>query len=711
MEYKELYYQPYKDLCETGTQVIYTKDISAANINQHFYACINILKDGIETPEVQNMMITVIFQDGIDIRLSIFDYIFNLMFWQLLTSIKQPIQSIHLVFFEDITKKNIKEYIDNIFVDKYRKYIPFINMNQIIDDVIGKFRDLRGFQLYLANTLNIEDTIELMNKYPEFNETVHFDPTGIPIEDVKDKGMEAANKQIRYIKNSNHCLRDSFRTGEAISPKQYKEVAVNIGTKPDGQGSVFPHSIPNSFMNGGLQTPEDIFIDSSVGRVAQILQKTNVGESGAFARRLELNNQDTILNPDPNYICDTRNFEEVYIDSAIKLQMYDLRYYRTNPNGVDTLLNAKTDKFLIGEKLYFKSPMTCASHAKGHGVCYRCYGDLAYTNQEINIGQVASEGLSSIYTQILLSAKHLLESLVIKLIWTQEFYQFFDIVFNTITVKQNITLKGWKLIIDEDLKSEEDMDDTTYKYYINSFIIKSPSGDEIRINTAESDDIYFSQDFIEYINLNKPYALSSEETDDSKYLEFNLTELVEFPYIFIMQIRNNELSRTMDQIKKLIDNKSVIQKHDRNSILEEFINTNISGGIKLNAVHFEILLMNQIRDIENSLEKPNWSIPNVPYQIYTLSKSLSENPSITVRLESDKIPQVLRNPQNRIIKQPSIMDLFFMEQPQEYLDEEMISDEYKPDSDIEKNIIEPITFENPRIRVGREIKKRKTNTF
>src|SRR5699024_4490346 len=151
---------------------------------------------------------------------------------KLFTAVKEPIVSTHLVFFEDITKKSINRYIDNLFIDKYRKTIPLITLNQLIDSVIGKFRELRPFQMYLANTLNIEDTIDLMNKYPEFNDTIHFDVSGIPLEDVKDAGMQVANKQIEYIKNSNHCLRDSFRTGEAISPKQYKEVFVNIGTKP-----------------------------------------------------------------------------------------------------------------------------------------------------------------------------------------------------------------------------------------------------------------------------------------------------------------------------------------------------------------------------------------------------------------------------------------------------------------------------------------------
>ena len=387
MEYKEQFYYPYKDLCENGYQVIQTKDLNQGNIDNHFYSIINILKDGIETDEVRHMMIHVEFQNDTDLDFVIFDYVINLMFWGLCTAVNHPIWDIHTVFFEDITKRSIKEYIDNIFVDKYRKDMPFIVLNQTIDNVIGKFRDLRPFQMYLANTLNLEDFIVLMKKYPEFNDTVHFSVDGIPIEDVKERGMEATNRQIAYIKNSDHCLRDSFRTGEAISPKQYKEVGVNIGSKPDGQGSVFPHPIEHSFMNGGLQTPEELAIESSVGRVAQILQKTNVGESGAFARALEINNQDTILNTDPNYVCDTVNFQEVVLENDTMVNMFDMRYYRDNPNGVDKLLSAKScdRKSLIGKKLYFRSPMTCTSAARGHGVCYQCYGDLAYVNRDVNI--------------------------------------------------------------------------------------------------------------------------------------------------------------------------------------------------------------------------------------------------------------------------------------------------------------------------------------
>ena len=703
MQFQSQYYF-YEDLCKSGNQTIDTTNITKETIDQYFYGLINILKDGIETEEVQKMMIHIIFADKEECDLSIFDFLNNLIFWYLNTGVGAKINSYHIVFPDDITKKFISNYINNIFIDKYRKTVPFIVLNQTIDDAIGKFRDLREFQMYLANTLNLEDTIELMKKYPEFNDTIHFDVTGIPIEDVKDLGQKAADKQIDIIKNSDHCLRDSFRTGEAISAKQYKEVAVNIGSKPDGQGSVFPHPIAHSFMNGGLQTPEELTVESSVGRIAQILQKNNVGESGAFARKLELNNQDTFLYPDPNYKCDTRNLIPIVVENETMLNMMNLRYYRMTPNGMDKFLIAKKCKHLIGQTIYLFSPCTCASEAAGKGVCYRCYGDLAYSNQDINIGMIASESLSSIYTQILLSAKHLLESLVIKMEWVKEFDEIFTVTYSTIGVQEK-NWKGWKLVICEEIKQLEEIDDIVYNYYIEDFIVEKPNGDEIHIHTTEADNIYFTPDFLDLIKSN--YDIN-EFNDDDDPMIFDLNELKKFDALFVVEMRNNELSATMDKIEKLIDNKSVIQKHDLPSILRDFITTNIAGNITLNTVHFEILLMNQIRDKDDYLEKPDWSVPNQKYQILSLSNSLTNNRSIGLRLQSDKIQRTLSSPENRFIHKPAMVDLFYMEQPQEYLsDDNIVSDEYDFKSDIDESVVEPITFENPKIRVGRPVKKKK----
>ena len=690
MEYKTQYFI-FKDLVETGKQTVHTKDINKDNINSYFYGLHAILLDGIELDFVHNMMIKFIFTDREVVELSIFDSLMNLMMWQLPTSVGIGIESIHLFFPENITKKEIKEYIDNIYIDKFRTLVPLIQLNNTIDDVFGKFRDLRVFQMYLCNSLSLEDTIELMNSNEEFNKTLHFDISDIPLEDVKDDGMAVTKKHIDIIKNSPHCLRDSFRTGEAINTNQYREVAINIGTKPDGNGSIFPLPISHSFMNGGLQTAEDFFIDSSVARIAQMLSHMNVGISGEFARKLEHNNQDTFFYPDPNYTCDTQNFQELVIDSDTKLRMLDLRYYRENPRGVDKLLEYKRDKNLIGKKIYLRSPMRCASAARGHGICYKCYGNLAYVNREVNPGEIASEGLSSIYTQILLAAKHLLESLVKKLVWNPEFSETFDVIFNTITFKEDVNFNGCKLIIDEDIQVQDEMDDQDYNYYINSFKIAYPDGRVVKFETSEQDDFYFMPDVYAFISNKKNKGVT---VDDDNVISIDIPLLKEFDTIFAIEMKNNELSRTMDKIKKLIDNKSVIESYDANTLLEAFINTNIAGNITLNSVHFEILLMNQIRKADDDLESPDWTNPNEPYRLLTLTRSLQYNKRMTVRLEASNIAKAFLDPNVDNIKASSINDLYFIEQPQEYLtDESIVSDDYELINDVENNLREPLSID------------------
>ena len=678
-------YGIYNKLIEDGTITIYTKDINKSNLKTHFDNIRSILCDGIELEEVHNMMIHIVFVDNEEIDLSIFDYLYNLIFWSLPIEVGEELDSMKLFWCENLTKFEIKDYIDNMFVKKYRTKIDFRKLNNTIDEVFVWFKFLTNFQMYLSNTVNFEDTIKLMKEYKEFNDTIHMDMTGVPFEDVKDKGMEAAKVQIDYIKNSDHCLRDSFRTGEAISPKQFKEVNVNIGTKPSGFSEVYPYVINKSFINGGLDTPEAIIMESGVGRIAQIINKTNVGSSGAFARLLGLNNLNTTLHPDPNYSCDTQHFERVTIKNSTILKMYDMRYYRTNPRGLDLLLDSSRDKHLIGQTLYFRSPMTCASYAHGKGICYKCYGDLAYINRDINIGKIAAELLSSIYTQLLLSAKHLLESLVVKLEWNQEFYEMFDVNFNTIQLKEDGLYNNFKLrICISEIYSEDELDELDYNEYITSFKIIYPDGSIVNMHTSESDSIYIHPDLMEIINKN----INTDPEID--ILDIDLDPLKNIPVLFVMSIGNKDLSRTLDAVKHIINNKNVTKKFDKDTILEAFIDANIEGNIILNAIHFEVLLANQIRDGDDILDQPHWEYKEANYNILTLNESLTYNPCITIRLEYSKISKTLFTPSSFKVTKPSNMDLFFMEKPQEFINNSDIIDDNPniiKEDEIKKNAI------------------------
>ena len=674
-------YGEYEKLLSDHYMIIDTRNINKDNYEYHFNSILNILRDNIERLEDEPYKINVLLADGESIVFSIPDYWINLIFWAMPIFLDEPIYTKYLVDTRAITKKTIKSYYNKL-IKKFATSVDFIKLNNLIDDSLYRMKYIDEFAMYLANTVSFHDTLDLMKADPEFNKTIHADLANVPIEEVKNVGMKYAQYQIDAIKNSDHCLRDTFISQEATNPKQYKEVAVNIGTKPDGRGSVFPYIINNSFINGGVSEPESYLIDSSVGRVAQILQKMNVGTSGSFARLLEINNLDTFFNPDPDYDCHTENFIEVYIKDASWLSMYDSRYYRFKPNGPEYLIDADTDFHLIGQTIYVRSPITCASYARGLGICRKCYGNKMYhINKDINPGKLAAELLSSIYTQMLLSAKHLLESAVVEMNWTEGFFDIFEVNLNMISIQEDEDFNGYYIVLDSNrfMNDEDDEDESGLQYdeYTPSFDIIYPNGARITMHTFEEDNLYITED------LNR-LMRSRKATEEEGVYTIPLEALKSIPVIFTVKIQNKELQRTLERSKHIINRDKDTSSFTKDTIIREFITTNTEGNINLQAVHLETIIANQMRDPDNILEMPHWEVPNAPYKILTLGSSLTNSPSITVTLEYQKIAKALVNPFTMNKKKPSVLDLYFMEQPQEFVeDKSMISNEYQMKEDNE----------------------------
>ncbi len=686
-------YGPLQELVTIGYQEISTSDLTKENYDEYFQSTLNIMRDGIENLDVQSLKIGVHFDDGNFLKLVLVDWWFNIIFWTFPIFIGDKITIEHLFNTTTIRKETIKQYFDKL-IKQHILDVDFMTLNNLIDDSIYKFKYINEFSMYLCNSLNFKDTLNLMEKYPDFYESIYPNFDGVPIENIKSVGMDYAHRQIDYITKEDHCLRDAFTAKEAISAKQFKEVSVSIGTKPDGRGGIFPYITKNSFINGGVSDPESYVIDSSTGRTAQILAKINVGDSGSFARYLETNNIDTFFNDNPNYSCNTQNLLEVYIKDANWLKSYDKRYYRFKMNGPEYVLNKHTDFNLIGKTIYVRSPITCASYANGFGICKRCYGNLYYINRDINPGKIAAELLSSQYTQILLSAKHLLEAYVKKMQWNSEFYELFNVNLNTISIDEDLDVSNMYLVIDssqidsdsddddkyESSINDEDGDDddnrkssapwAVYDEYITSFDVIYPNRSVVTFGTSDNNNIYLTQD------LNRLLRSKAAEENNGVYT-IPLKSLKSIPAIFTVKIQNKELQQTLERSMQIINRKADTSSFTKDSIIKEFITTNMEGGIFVDAVHLEVIISNQVRNPDNLFEMPKWEIPNVPYTLLALSQALSNSPSITVNLEYQRIGQTLVSPLSTKKKKPSVFDLFFMERPQDFVvNSEMISDDY-----------------------------------
>lgn len=694
-------YFEFQELAKTGTQTIYTKDVNKSNIDRYIKGLLNIFRDAIETEDcVHEMFVHLVYADGIECDLHVFDLLFNMMLWRLWTDVDAPIDSESLFFEENLTKRNIKAFCDKGFVKKYRNKLNFIRFNNILDEAMHYYMYLNDFSFYLSDTICAEDTRELMNADEEFKSLLTPDFSNVSFEEIKNEGLNYSRRQIELIKKNNHCLAESFNANEAINPKQFKEVNCDIGTKPNGEGGVFPVHINRSFINGGLDKPEYYYVESATGRQAQILSKTNVAISGEFARYLGTNNIDTIFHPDENYFCDTKHLLRIKIENGEVLDEYNLRFYKESLMDDEfKVVDSDVDLHLIGQTLYFYSPATCASLTRGEGLCRRCYGNLYFVNRDINPGKLASDLLSSRYTQTLLSAKHLLESAVIALVWIKDFFDYFNIEFNAVTLKEEFDYSGYSIKIDSsniDFDTEDESDMEQYTESITKFSIVTPDGDELDIHTKSFDDMYLSKDINTFI---REYTENSFSEDDEKIIiiDLNLFKQIygDTGVLFLIRIQNNELSATLEKAKAIINKNSETSKYDIHSITSEFIRVNNDGGIHLNATHYEVIIANQIRLCSNILERPDWSKLQEPeYNIIALSKALSNNPSVTVCLEYKRISDTLYKPLTFKKDKPSFLDLYFMKSPQKYINNpDIISDDpnYKPEGEI--NIIEPFEID------------------
>lgn len=653
-------YGRYGEIIDKGYIDIYDTDITRENLDEHFMCVLNIFRDGIETDTVQCMYVNMHFADGEVVKLSMFYYFYNLIFWKLPMECGDPLTSRYLFFPENITQGYIKNYIDGVFVEKHHSDFDIIKLNNIIDDCMYKFKYIDEFHLYFLNTIDNESTLQLMQENEEFAQCMRADMTGVPIEDVKNVGMEIEERAAEIIRNSDHCLRDAFRTGEGINPRQYKEFTVNIGTKPNGNGGIYPYVVNTSFANGGLSSWSDMLVDSGAARTAQILSKENVGDAGHFSRVLGLNNESTKIHDDLTYICGTRNFIPVYIKNKKMLHMFKNRWYRNSETGVEhhISLNPLRDNLdLIGKTLYFRSPMTCASAARGQGICARCYGGLAHVNYSLSAGKIAAEILCAILTQMLLSSKHLLESMVVSLNWSPAFYEVMEAKANIIAIKEDLeNLEGYKLEF-SNVAVENEYEQFEYNAYITSFDVVYPDGSIKTISTQQNDKIYLSNALLDTL------TNIDDNIEDNMYsLRF---EDIKDEGIFMVKLVNAEISKTLDRITSMIRTSDGITGKSKEKVLADLIDVIIEGRVNIDAVHLEVLLSNQIRrSTTEILEMPEWEYPNAKYHMISLNKALTDHPSVTISLQFEKQSKALYYPLNYKKTKANAIDMFYMVQPQ-----------------------------------------------
>lgn len=587
-------------------------------------------------------------EDGMVYNLYIADYIINLMMWRPSIKLNKRVNTGMIFDCNMINQSKIEKYFNNVYVRDYRTKIPAKTLNIEIAKVIERLKTIvEDFGMILGVTYNMYDLNKLMDSNEEFYDAVHTKiEDGMQAADIEAYGKEKLNIAMDALKQSNSGFRPMLNSGVGFNPAQLQEYLVVIGNKPGLDGKTIPRPINTNVLIGQLNDPADYTIDAMSGRKAQVMNKVYTGDSGYFARQLSLLNMDVYLNKDDHYNCRTKHYLKYKIDDEESLKRIEGRYYKTKKGSPWFRIVKHNDTDLIGKTIYMRSPITCASKT---GICHMCYGELSKLNQDIHIGIFASTHISSRFTQNILSSKHTLMTKSNKIEMDEAFYHLFSIDGNHVVTNSELDIyKGKYLKIStnqlemsmeidsEEVENPMDMDDfimTKDFIYCESFDIVDENGKVLfKIEERNGCKFLLSDYMVKMADL---YGRKNKAEIPLMDIAIDVEENGEF--LFSMDIINNELTKTLELVKGLLEKEDHNGCYTINELIYKLNRYLIEGKINSQLVHAEILCRNLIRDKDNILELPDFHDPDIDYEILTVKKALMNHPSPMITMSFERI--------------------------------------------------------------------------
>lgn len=589
----------------------------------------------------------------------------NLVLWKPFIYFSKPLTKEFIFDTSTVNANTISVYLDNI-IDKFLNENNHIELNECLSDIIDELGWFSlDFNPIIGNTVNLKDKIDLAKRNPKYKELIHRKFNSKMTTDEIEKQMAADTQELLGILGSedNH-FKDFVNSKEGLNKDQLTQFEINIGPKPDLKGNVFPKIINTNFLVDGLTSASDYFIDASGGRKAAIINFGQVKKAGYTMRKLSLLCMNTLLDYN-NEDCGTVNFMKVTIDSEKTLRRMNGRYFRDGL-GKDIVITGKTDTHLIGKTLDLRSPVTCSSKK----ICKKCYGNMARINNDIHVGILGIEILTSQLTQMLLSAKHLLKTNSEVINWSDDFVEFFTLDANAVMLNPSLDNQNrYSIVIeDNDIKENEGMfddgmgdneegdnvsDEIDFNKSIQHFKISFKESGTNKLVKIDSDKELYLSPYLEEI-----IKKDAVKDDDGRYI-LPFRNIDENEPLFFIEVENNELAKHLKDILDLIDNKEHLHVADKEEMMQKFIELLNESGIFLDSVHAENVVRELIRTREDITKRPNFDKPNPTYTMLRVSDAIMNSESIIISLSFEKIKKQMYEPETYKKTAPSFLDKLF----------------------------------------------------
>lgn len=679
----------YEEFCNfLDSQIFLVHDMLLAdleNYEMYFKKFYDYMKQGFEREEVRKHPIRFKFTDNpkepvreMEIR----HMIVNMIHWRpfIVMGKVEDIGPRHIMDCRNFTQSYRDDWINTFIIDPYRKEFSNAQMNIICEKIISDSVTISNdFNPIMAMSMNMESFIKIAKENHRVNEIFRTSiPKGLQPKEIEKIQHDRMEELISILKNEpNMCLYPMLHAGAGIKDKQLSEFAIIGGLKPDINGNTLPEPIDSNFLIGGLNNVTNYYIDAQAGRKSIILNKSSMGTSGHFSTMCMMVTSTVNLSRsfcddiahhrhNRNHGCNTKRPIQYHVVSAKSLKKINRRYYYLDESmSALRCVDAKHDKWLIGHTIYLRSPMTCTCE---DGICPICYGDLAYTNaeKEFTIGCFAAAKLNNTLSQNILSTKHLLTTNSEEIRFCDRFYDFFSLdgYKFKVDIDSNENFSDWYVrILNDDIYEFNAKEEGDFNYFIERFFMYNKKTKEM----IEIKELNKTQTMYLYEDVLNMFKKSKDKDFDG--IEIQLNDIADDEtYLAIIVIENNELTKPLKNIMRLLNRKDHYNCENVDDMLNKMSDLLIECGHKLDLVHAECIMRTIIKDSHNVLIQPHFDDETRldDYQILTISSALLNNPSLTVSLSFQDLGKQVTNPNTNIKCEKSAYDDLFSESLPKY---------------------------------------------
>ena len=392
-----------------------------------------------------------------------------------------------------------------------------------------------------------------------------------------------------------------------LKPKQMEELYINFSQIPDGK-NIIPVIMNGNGFRAGYHGMDVLYAGAIAARVPDIMNEEYMGSAGYFNRNLMILTYGTISKT--VYDCGSVNPIPITVDEDV-LDMFAGRFYYEHKNsGVLKILH-ETDKHLIGKTLWFRSPCTCNLN---EDVCHVCYGTHALKVGDLKGGFIyTTEIMTSNVSQNVLSAKHLLKTNAEKIELSDDLEQYF-------------VLDSSAVVPDEDKRFDIYLRDD-YQDNISDYLMLYIGKELKPLKISRYANIHIPDKVLD--------KMKEVVIDDTTYLKISSYKVLENGGIFcnITPINIMMTQKYMDIMRLFENDMSKFEKVE--DIVVKLMHL-LKGTIPLLSVHGEIIIAKHLRDANNKLLRPNFLVPDAPYQILKLKSALQNIEAVSTALSFEQ---------------------------------------------------------------------------